>query len=66
MEITEIMKLISSYGFPIVACIALFLFNSRTINELKAAIDNNTQVMLRLVEKMKKEEIGRASCRERV
>ena len=56
MEITEIMKLISSYGFPIVACVALFLFNSRTINELKATIDNNTQVMLRLVEKMKKEE----------
>ena len=56
MEITEIMKLISSYGFPIVACIALFLFNSRTINELKATIDNNTQVMLRLVEKMKKED----------
>ena len=55
MEITEIMKLISSYGFPIVACVALFLFNSRTINELKATIDNNTQVMLRLVEKMKKE-----------
>lgn len=56
MEITEIMKLISSYGFPIVACVALFLFNSRTINELKATIDNNTQVMLRLVEKMKKED----------
>ena len=56
MEITEIMKLISSYGFPIVACIALFLFNSRTINELKATIDNHTQVMLRLVEKMKKED----------
>lgn len=56
MEITEIMKLISSYGFPIVACIALFLFNSRTINELKSTIDNNTQVMLRLVEKMKKED----------
>lgn len=56
MEITEIMKLISSYGFPIVACVALFLFNSRTIAELKATIDNNTQVMLRLVEKMKKED----------
>ena len=56
MEITEIMKLISSYGFPIVACVALFLFNSRTINELKATIDNNTQVMLRLVENMKKED----------
>ena len=56
MEITEIMKLISSYGFPIVACVALFLFNSRTINELKATIDNNTQVMLRLDEKMKKED----------
>ena len=56
MEITEIMKLISSYGFPIVACVALFLFKSRTINELKATIDNNTQVMLRLVEKMKKED----------
>lgn len=56
MELTEIMKLISSYGFPIVACVALFLFNSRTINELKATIDNNTQVMLRLVEKMKKED----------
>ena len=56
MEITEIMKLISSYGFPIVACVALFLFNSRTINELKATIDSNTQVMLRLVEKMKKED----------
>ena len=56
MEITEIMKLISSYGFPIVACVALFLFNSRTINELKATIDNNTEVMLRLVEKMKKED----------
>ena len=56
MEITEIMKLISSYGFPIVACVALFLFNSRTINELKATIDKNTQVMLRLVEKMKKED----------
>ena len=57
MDISTLTQLIGSYGFPIVACGALFWYivkeqreNRKVQDELKAAIQNNTEVMNKLCE----------------
>ena len=52
MNITEITQLISSVGFPIVACMAMFYMNNKTLTELKDTIQNNTTVMELILQKI--------------
>lgn len=52
MDITEITQLISSVGFPIVACMAMFYMNNKTLTELKDTIQNNTTVMELILQKI--------------
>ena len=52
MDITEITQLISSVGFPIVACMAMFYMNNKTLTELKDTIQNNTSVMELILQKI--------------
>lgn len=61
MDINIITNLISTLGFPIVCCIVLWKNNEkqnelhkREVDELRTAIENNTQVMIRLVERLEK------------
>lgn len=44
MDYTSIVQIISSVGFPIAACIALFWQN----NKLSEAINNNTTALIEL------------------
>ena len=60
MEMSSILEIISSVGFPIACCIAMFLqLNKITENhkkemfEMKNAIDNNTVALTKLIEKLK-------------
>lgn len=59
MDWDAVLQLISTLGFPIVCCIALFWYmvkqrdlHKEEINELKKSIDNNTVILTRLYEKL--------------
>lgn len=52
MDINEIMTLVSTLGFPIVMCGAMFYQNTKTIAELKDTIQNNTTVMKLILQKI--------------
>ena len=52
MDINEIMTLVSTLGFPIVMCGAMFYQNTKTIAELKDTIQNNTTVMELILQKI--------------
>lgn len=59
MEISNILTAISSVGFPIVACIALFWKNHKDderheeqSNKFNEAVNNNTVALIKLTEKI--------------
>lgn len=59
MEITNILSAISSVGFPIVACIALFWKNHKDderheeqSTKFNEAVNNNTLALVKLTEKI--------------
>lgn len=63
MTTPEIFNLIGSYGFPIIACMALFYFVQTTlkamqqsISEMKKAVEQNTTVMNTLVNLLSKDD----------
>lgn len=56
MSAENIVSLIGSVGFPIVACIALFGFMTRTLKELQTALTNNTMALEKLRLKIGEEE----------
>lgn len=60
MELSSILEIISSVGFPIACCIAMFIQQNKItedhkneMSEMKSAIDNNTIALTRLLEKLK-------------
>ena len=60
VEATSILDIISSVGFPIACCIAMFLQQNKMsenhkneMSEMKSAIDNNTIALTKLIEKLK-------------
>lgn len=48
MQLSDVISLISSVGFPIVACVVLFNLYNNTITTFKDSIDNNTNVIEQL------------------
>lgn len=61
---TEITQLISTLGFPIVSCAALFWYmlkqgerHSEEVQQLKASLDNNTLAMTKLLDRIGVEEV---------
>ena len=59
MEATSILEIISTVGFPIACCIAMFVQQSKMsenhkneMSEMKSAIDNNTIALTKLIEKL--------------
>lgn len=64
MNPTEITQLISTLGFPIVSCAALFWYmlkqgerHSEEVQQLKASLDNNTLAMTKLLDRIGVEEV---------
>lgn len=47
---SEIVQLISSVGFPIAACCALGVFISKTIEQLRKTVEENTRATLQLMQ----------------
>lgn len=59
MTIETIINLISSVGFPIVACVALFVMNNKQterhneeMSKITESLNNNTNAITRLSEKL--------------
>ena len=52
MEYNEIVSLVGSVGFPIVACGGLFWMINTTMKELTSAINNLNYSILKMSEKM--------------
>ena len=59
MDISNVLSAISSVGFPIVACIALFWKNHKDderheeqSNKFNEAVNNNTVALVKLTEKI--------------
>lgn len=56
MDINVITSLISSVGFPIIACVFMYKQNTSTLEEIRKTIENNTKSINEL-----KEELARKS-----
>lgn len=52
MDFSEVMKMVSTVGFPIVAAGVLMWFLSTKMTTLEQAVQNNTLVMQRLLDKL--------------
>lgn len=59
MDLTNITQIIGSLGFPIVACVLLYIRMEKQddnhkaeVSELTQAIHNNTLVMQKLIDKL--------------
>lgn len=62
MDANTIITTIQAVGFPIAACVALYLHmihqdadHKEEVNQLRDAIQNNTAVMQRLLDRLGKE-----------
>lgn len=47
---SDIVTLITTVGFPIAACVALGLFISKTIEQLRKTVEDNTRATLQLMQ----------------
>lgn len=52
--VQTVLTAIGSYGFPIVACGALFWMINKALKELTAAVNNNTAALNIMTERMHK------------
>lgn len=52
MDFSEVMQMVSTVGFPIVAAGVLMWFLSTKMTTLEQAMQNNTLVMQRLLDKL--------------
>ena len=50
----QIMSLIGSFGFPIVACVFLWKFISTTLQEFTKAMNSNTQMLKKVSDSIDK------------
>lgn len=56
MDANAIIQVISTLGFPIATAIALFWYLVKCQKELSDVINDNTEVLLRILEHMKEDE----------
>ena len=52
MDFSEVMQMVSTVGFPILAAGVLMWFLSTKMTTLEQAVQNNTLVMQRLLDKL--------------
>lgn len=48
MTITDVTQIIANLGFPVAACIALYIMNTKTINKLTDAVEELKKLVERL------------------
>lgn len=52
MNVTDIISIISTVGFPIVCCIVMFKIYREDLKKMQESIDNNTLVIQKLIDKL--------------
>jgi hypothetical protein len=52
MTVNEILTAITTVGFPIVACAALFWYHVKVASKMTDAINNNTLAITKVLEKI--------------
>ena len=53
MDLNTVVTLIGSLGFPIVMCLLLFYYMSKTLKEMQTSINNNTNAITQLTAELK-------------
>lgn len=61
MDFSEVMQMVSTVGFPIVAAGVLMWFLSTKMTTLEQAVQNNTLVMQRLLDKLGGDDNGNSN-----
>ena len=61
MDFSEVMQMVSTVGFPIVAAGVLMWFLSTKMTTLEQAVQNNTLVMHRLLDKLGGDDNGNSN-----
>ena len=61
MDFSEVMQMVSTVGFPIVAAGVLMWFLSTKMTTLEQAVQNNTLVMQRLLDKLGDDDDGNSN-----
>lgn len=54
MTVNEIVQMIANIGFPVVCAIFMWKYITQTMKELTEAINNNSMIVQKLVEKFDK------------
>ena len=52
MDISAITELVSNVAFPIAAFVMIFYSSTKTLEDMRKTIDENTLIMTKLVEKL--------------
>lgn len=52
MDISAITELVSNVAFPIAAFVMIFYSSTKTLEDMRKTIDENTLIMSKLVEKL--------------
>lgn len=52
MDVKEVMDLVSNVAFPIAAFVMMYYSNTKTIEELRKTIEENTLIMAKLSERL--------------
>lgn len=52
MDVTAITDLVSNVAFPIAAFVMMYYSNTKTIEELRKTIEDNSLIMAKLAEKL--------------
>lgn len=53
MDVSTFIQIVGSLGFPIAACAAIFWYMVKEQREMRAVIDNNSSILLRILEHLK-------------
>lgn len=56
MTVSDIVQIISSLGFPVVACLLMGAFIWKKMEKLEDIVNNNTKAMIALVSELKRED----------
>lgn len=54
MDVDVVMDLVSNVAFPIAAFVMMFYSNTKTIEELRKTVEENSLIMAKLSEKLDK------------
>lgn len=58
MDANAVMELVSNVAFPIAAFVMMFYSSTKTIEDMRKTIEENTLIMSKLVEKLDSMQVG--------